>query len=194
MTFNRAEKAVLTGFLLAALLSFVGFADTCDALDDNVLRLHILAESDSAEDQRVKLAVRDRLLAESDFLFADAVDCPSAKAAATEKLPQIRLLVADELKKQGATYSFTVEIVESMYFEQREYENFTMPAGEYAALRIVLGKGEGHNWWCVMFPPLCTSAACKTEAIPAKQNKVISQNGKYEIKFKVYEWISRLLH
>ena len=193
MTFNRAEKAVLIGLVLAICFSFVGFADTCDDIDDSVLRLHILADSDSEEDQRVKLAVRDRLLSDVPQLFADASDRTSAIAAAKEQLVAIRETVADELKKQGATYSFTVEIVDDMYFEQREYDGFTMPAGHYAALRILLGSGEGHNWWCVMYPPLCGSSACRTkDAFPAKQNKVVSSNGKYEIKFKLYEWITRL--
>ena len=195
MKLNRMEKAVLVGLIVSICLSFAAFADTCGDIDDSVLRLHILANSDSDSDQSIKLAVRDRLLSDAPELFAEASDRDAAVLAAKEQLDDIRLIVADELARLDADGRFTVEVVEDMYFEQREYDGFTMPAGNYAALRIVLGSGEGHNWWCVMYPPLCSASSCRVKDVfPAKQNKVLSTNGKYEVKFRLYEWFTDLFH
>lgn len=189
---NRGEKAVLIGLSVAILLSFTGFAKTCEEIEDNVLRLHILANSDSEEDQRVKLAVRDRLLEDVPELFQEAEDRESAVEAARCTIDKIRDVVADELAVQGADYGFDVEIAENMYFEVREYDGFTMPAGFYSALRITLGRAEGKNWWCVMYPPLCSSAAVKTEeAFDRGQNGVLTANSDYEIKFKFCEILYR---
>lgn len=174
------------------MLAFTGFADTCDSIDDSVLRLHILANSDSEEDQTVKLKVRDRLLSEVPEMFVSAEDKSSAISQAEMHLDEIKEVIGSVLDENGAEYSFDAEIVEGMYFENREYDGFTMPAGFYSALRITLGEAEGQNWWCVMYPPLCNGSAVKTEdAFNEKQTAVLSANSDYEIKFKVCEWFNK---
>lgn len=191
---NRLEKAILIGLVMAMCLSMVSFADTCEAIDDRVLRLHILANSDSQEDQTVKLNVRDRLLQDVLELFCEATDKDSAVISAEDQMEKIFRSVSDSLAAQGVSYGFTVEIVDSMYFDQREYDTFTMPAGYYAALRITLGEGEGQNWWCVMYPPLCgrTATATIEDSFPAEQSRLLSSDGKFEIRFRLYEWLKSL--
>ncbi len=188
---NRWEKALLIGLILTAVLSMVSFADTCDEIDDRVLRLHILANSDSEDDQRIKLTVRDCLLAQVPELFEGTASREEAVQAAENSMSRVKACVQEALDRQHVTYGFTVEVVDSQYFDQREYEDFTMPAGQYAALRVLLGEGEGKNWWCVMYPPLCGGAAKATmeENFDHRQNKLLSSDGKYEIKFRLYEWL-----
>lgn len=188
---NRGEKAILIGLIAAVLIAFTGFLDTCDSIDNSVLRLHILANSDSEEDQLVKLKVRDRLLSEVPEMFSESENKSSAIIEAEKHIGEIKQVIASELKENGAEYSFDVEIVDGMYFENREYDGFTMPAGFYSALRITLGNAEGQNWWCVMYPPLCNNSAVKEEAFNEKQKAVLSANSQYEIKFKVCEIYSK---
>lgn len=188
---NRGEKAILIGLVAAVLIAFTGFFDTCDSIDDNVLRLHILANSDSEEDQFLKLKVRDRLLRDVPEMFSKAESKSSAITEAEKHMDEIKQTIEDELRENGAEYGFSVQIVDGMYFENREYDGFTMPAGIYSALRICLGNAEGQNWWCVMYPPLCNCSAIKEEAFDKKQTAVLSANSDYEIKFKVCEIYSK---
>lgn len=188
---NKLEKAILMGLILTIGLSMVSFADTCNEINDRVLRLHILANSDSEEDQLVKLAVRDKLLQDVPELFEEAEDKETAIAAATACIGKIEESIRSSLTEQGVEAVFAVEIVENQYFDQREYDTFTMPAGYYAALRVTLGEGAGQNWWCVMYPPLCGKAARASveESFTDRQSRLLSSDGKFEIKFRLYEWL-----
>lgn len=187
----KAEKAVLCGLIVAVIASLCSFSYDCEKIDDTVIRLHILAASDEAEDQAVKLAVRDRLLDDAPELFAGADSKEAAAARVRDEMEHIREIVGQELVAQGTAPDFTLELCEDAYFDQRVYDGFTMPAGRYTALRITLGSGQGHNWWCVMYPPLCGNTARETvdTAFPARESRVLSNDGTYEIKFKLYEWL-----
>ncbi len=116
--------------------------DLSRELTENIVRLHILANSDTAEDQNLKLMVRDRLLTES----------KQTKTMLTDN--EILAICQDEIKKNGYPYAVSIERG-YFYFPKKSYDNLTLPAGKYNAVRILIGKGNGQNWWCVMYPPLC---------------------------------------
>ncbi len=156
------------------------------AVYDSVIRLHILANSDTDIDQATKLSVRDAILKAD--IFAKA----ATKAEAEADMEKAALAAVDTansyLKSQGLPYTASYEWGTESY-PTRVYDGVRLPAGEYLSLRIVLGKGEGQNWWCVLFPPLCTGAA-SDRVTSGKENAVFdSDNKRYIIRFKILEWL-----
>lgn len=189
------EISVAIGLVLSMLFSVIGFGAQCNEIRDNVIRLHILANSDSDEDQNIKLIVRDALLSCGSEIFSGAVDVNNAQKC-LENEKEILIKTANQVLSENG-FDYTAEIyLETEYFTTRQYENYTLPAGEYLALKVILGKGEGHNWWCVMFPPLCLPAATSqtnTEIILGKNGaEIISSPVKYEMRFKIIEIIEEL--
>lgn len=161
MKLLKIEKAVILGFLITILAaSFSGFsvfASQCSDIRGRVLRLHILANSDSKADQQLKLNVRDKILEKSQELFAMASNKEQAEKNAREKLPEIIKTAQDEVNREGYKYKVNARLV-NMYFTTRTYGKLTLPAGYYDAVRITIGEAKGHNWWCVLFPSLCIPA------------------------------------
>lgn len=135
-----------------------GFGRQCGQVRREVLRLHILANSDSAADQAVKLRVRDAVLEAFGGFFSAAGTLEEAEKAAMENLPAIEETARRVLAEEGCSYPVKAELTR-MYFDTREYGETTLPAGEYQALRLSIGEAGGKNWWCVMFPPICVPAA-----------------------------------
>ncbi len=119
----------------------------------NLVRLHVVANSDGVEDQKVKLLVRDRILRETEELLA-VESREKALERLAEKRDYLTQAAEDELAKHGFNYHAWLEMGEFI-FPERRYEFGVLPAGKYQALRVVLGKGSGQNWWCVLFPPVC---------------------------------------
>lgn len=189
----RRELAVLAGLLLALLLSnFTQFASACAAVRADTLRLHILAASDSEADQALKLAVRDAILAEAGGLFAAGGTKQEALDAARRSLPLLQSIAQETLRAHGCADAVSVRL-EELYFDTREYDGFTLPAGRYDAVRVELGAHAGKNWFCVLFPPLCLPAASDTQDVPegdvpaysdAEQNVI---SGPYRIRFATVE-------
>ena len=186
MTTRILDILMAAGAALAVLLgSFGAFARECDEIPQEVLRLHIPANSDSEYDQAVKLKVRDYILEEYGAQLSGCGSREEAVEAVRRLLPDIEKSCCEYLSQQGADYGARTELTE-MYFTTREYENVTLPAGDYLALRITLGSGEGHNWWCVMFPPLCIPMASEPideDVIPGDFT-----SDRIEIKFAVFEF------
>ncbi|MGN1415289.1 MAG: stage II sporulation protein R [Oscillospiraceae bacterium] len=147
--------AAAAGLILSLLC-----ASVCDVYEHyenitrNVLRLHIPANSDSDEDQEIKLAVRDELISRSEDIFADCTTREEVLAAARDNLDEFEAIADEVLSENGFDYTSKAQLAE-MHFDKRVYGDLTVPEGDYTALRITLGSGEGHNWWCVMYPPLC---------------------------------------
>ena len=140
---------------LALSLLWGTWADrTQQELSEKVLRLHVLANSDSAEDQALKLKVRDSVVEKAAEILAGCHDRESAEQRLTEALPELEEAARKRIAAEGESQRVTAELRPTR-FPTREYESFTLPAGEYLALRVVIGQGAGHNWWCVVFPPLC---------------------------------------
>ncbi|MCX4356256.1 MAG: stage II sporulation protein R [Oscillospiraceae bacterium] len=174
--------------------AFETFSADCGNVRGEVLRLHIPANSDSGEDQAVKLELRDFLLAEYGGELSGSVDLSAAKEHARELLPEIERRCTEFLREHGFDYGAKAELTD-MYFTTREYDRLILPAGEYTALRITLGSGEGHNWWCVIFPQLCLPAVSEQHEKDDNAESVLETFGKPQkitVKFAVYEWIQRL--
>lgn len=175
--------------LLAGALSL----QTQDALAEKVVRLHVLANSDSKDDQALKLRVRDRVLARATELLEQSTDRGAAETLLQSHLPELEALAAEEIAANGYAYGVTAELSEER-FPTKEYDGFTLPAGEYLALRIIIGAGAGQNWWCVVFPPLCTAASADvpTTALAAGLEEdqvglITEENSGYVLKFKSVE-------
>lgn len=168
-----------------------------DGLRNSVLRLHILAESDSSHDQNLKLKVRDALLESDIFEGADSLE--SAERIAQEKLDEIVDIAENTLTENGCNLPVTAEIAD-VEFNERVYGDITMPAGEYRALRVKIGSAQGKNWWCVMYPPLCIPAACDVEEDKSAE-EVFSESEldimyhpkKYEVRFAIWDKIKEIL-
>lgn len=185
------EKALITGFIFTFIFGFTAFANNCDNLSEKILRLHILANSDSKLDQELKIKVRDKIIEKSGEFLNDATDKISAQNLTVENLEFIKKIALDEIKNQGFNYPVKIEIT-NMYFPTRKYDDITIPAGKYDALRVLIGNGNGQNWWCVIFPQMCMGSAknnASTDIILNNSEKNIINSGeKYEIKFKLIEW------
>lgn len=189
------EKSLCLALILTVLFSFTGFAAGCEDIPNHVLRLHVLANSDSAEDQSLKLKVRDRILTESRGLMDNVKNKTEAQDAVRAAIPQLKAAAEDEVKKQGYAYPVDVEMVH-MYFTTREYEKVTLPAGDYDSLRVTIGKAVGRNWWCVIFPPMCLPAAEEPkelgDVLNANQLGIVEGKGDFEVKFKTVELYEQL--
>ncbi|MCI9649717.1 stage II sporulation protein R [Oscillibacter sp.] len=191
------EIALLVG--LAAFLASGGLALRAQTqLAERVVRLHVLANSDGEEDQELKLLVRDRVLARATELLTQAGNRAEAESLLRRELPELEALAARELRANGCDYPVTAELTDTE-FPTREYDGFTLPAGEYLALRVVIGEGAGRNWWCVVFPPLCTAASAEVPAaalaagLTEDQVGLITEEDRgYVLKFKTVEWWEQL--
>lgn len=199
---KKFHTLILTaGFILTIIISnsvgFIKDGRKLDQLRESVLRLHILADSDSEEDQRLKLCVRDALLERSGELFGEADDLESAEEAALEALPEIVDIAEDTLRAQGCDSPVRAYLAD-MEFDERVYGNITMPAGKYRALCIEIGEAKGHNWWCVMYPPLCIPAAEEVESrdekeyFDEKELDIVYRPKKYRIKFAIWDKFKKL--
>ncbi|NLT08334.1 MAG: stage II sporulation protein R [Ruminococcus sp.] len=196
-----AVGGLLLSIFISNTLSFVRDGRSLDRLRGSVLRMHILADSDSEEDQALKLLVRDELLKNSDAIFGNADSLEEAETAAAEKLPEITALAEKTLRSHGCSDKVTAEIAD-VDFDERVYGDITMPAGTYRALRIKIGKAEGHNWWCVMYPPLCLPAArevkddkeTEEEFFDEKEQDIIYHPKKYRLRFAIWDKIKSWLN
>ena len=181
--------------ILLAGCSFLRFADQCADISDRVVRLHVLADSDTEEAQALKLAVRDRLLTEADSLLTTSVGNRDEALQQLEALlPALTVAAQEELSAHGCALPVQLELRKT-YFTTRTYGNFTLPAGTYDALRVIIGSGGGQNWWCILFPPLCLSASFEKSldaVLTEEEMDIVSNYPQYEIRFKLVEWIQNL--
>ena len=204
--------SMLAGAAAAVLLgSFSVFAQQCEALPDKLFRLHILANSDSGEDQRLKYDLRDYIMKDMEYVFEGCSTAEEAGEAAKAALGDIAAKAQQFVYDSGYDYGVTVS-VENTYLTTRRYGSLVVPAGNYDALRIVIGEGEGQNWWCVMFPPLCLGAVEEYVAFDGDQllcksgirsrlagglslaaSRRIEQAQNMEVRFKVYEWLRQCI-
>ncbi|MCD7812251.1 MAG: stage II sporulation protein R [Ruminococcus sp.] len=184
--------------IISNICSFVKDGSELDELRDSVLRLHILANSDSSADQQLKLSVRDVLIERSDEIFGNANSKEEAEKTAAENLELIESIARETLSEQGCDESVCATVTD-MYFDEREYGDITMPAGVYTAVRVEIGEAQGHNWWCVMYPPLCIPAACEETADGSRetadeffdddQKDIIYNPEKYKVRFAIWDKI-----
>ncbi|MDD5946732.1 MAG: stage II sporulation protein R [Oscillospiraceae bacterium] len=189
--------SVILVFLLG--IFSVRIADTAQALRDvenSVLRLHILAASDSSADQTNKLLVRDALLAQSAVWNRGCSNRAEMEETLVAHLPMIEQIAEQTLRENACDDPVTASICK-MDFPQRQYGDITLPAGEYEALCLVIGEGEGQNWWCVMYPSICVqSASAPTDAVPSEMMgellnddacALVTDTESYEVRLKCVE-------
>ena len=200
-TIKLWEIALLIGCLLTLLFGNLFQAEkTVSDLQQHVLRMHILANSDSDADQQLKYQVRDALLSSSETLFGSSQ--PESREAlettAKAHLHEMETIAQQVVQEQGYSYPVKAELV-MMPFTERTYEDLTMPAGTYEAIRITIGAAAGQNWWCVMYPPLCIPVA-EDVAVQDEQAKayfsdaeqdVLYHPERYRIKWKLAEWFKK---
>ena len=193
------EAALLLAFGLT-LTAGVWASASEGALAGQVLRLHVVANSDSEEDQTLKLLARDAVLELASQLLDGVSDRARAEEILSAHLNELAQAGAEALAAQGCTDQVTAEIADQ-WFPTREYATFSLPAGQYRALRITIGAGAGRNWWCVVFPPLCLGSVTE-ESVETAAGGVLSedqvslitgQDGGYVLKFRLIEWWQELL-
>ena len=196
-TLRIVELALLLGTAVF-LLTGAWALNTQRDLADRVVRLHVLANSDSEEDQALKLLVRDVVLERATALLEQTESRAEAEALLRESLPELETIAEETVRANGYSYAVTAEL-EDTSFPTKEYDGFSLPAGEYLALRILIGEGAGQNWWCVVFPPLCTAASADVPetalAAGLTEDQVglmTEEDSGYVLKLKAVEWWEQL--
>ena len=185
--------------VLVALIWGSGTAHAQTQLSDSLIRLHVIANSDSHQDQSDKLAVRDAILTLAEEWGEQAGSVEEMEELLSSHLDELAQAGEQVLRERGCMYHVTASVTDC-YFPTKSYEGFALPAGTYTALRLVIGAGEGENWWCVAFPPLCVGASAKSVEEAAQvgfftQEQVdllTQQEGEYILKFRSMELLGRL--
>lgn len=189
MRLKRWEIALLASLLATLLVSAFPLGVQSE-LADKLTRLHVLANSDSPGDQTLKLQVRDAVLAASE-----------GEPVLNEQLLQkLERTAQAEVIRQGYGYPVTVTR-EHCYFDTRVYETFSLPAGYYDAVRVVIGEGAGKNWWCVIYPPLCAGmceqdweTVAREAGLTEDEIGLICEENGYVIRFQLIDWWGKALH
>lgn len=189
-------RAMACGFVLAMVTAMLPFAASSEELPQNVVRLHVIANSDSERDQAVKLKVRDAVLREAEAWYQGAETMEEASSMLCIHLESLREAANRTLRQNGFSERACVQVTEE-YFPTREYETFSLPAGKYRTLLVTIGEGKGKNWWCVVFPALCLPAAEEKPEdalsfLPEGQREIVKNPQKYQIKFKAVELYEEL--
>ena len=197
------KKSVL--ILLSALLLLIALLSILPVhseslIYDEVLRLHVIANSDSEVDQELKLLVRDAILEETQKILKNAKSREEAEKIISENSALLENIALETVRKNQFDYPVTLELGREKY-PTKNYESCAFPSGEYLSLRIKIGEASGENWWCVLFPPLCLSAATDKDAftsvgITDSQYQIITEtdNPKYKIRFKLLESFEQLIN
>jgi len=188
------ELALMVGVGLA-LVACLWLDRSQSELSREVIRLHVLANSDREEDQALKLQVRDAVLAAADGMIPDGAGRAEAETILSGALDQLARAGAAVVEEQGYDYPVTASLEEQVWFPTKEYADFAFPAGQYTALRVVIGEGAGQNWWCVVFPPLCLATVSEQtadslgDALSSRQVALITgEEQGYVVKFRAIEW------
>ena len=169
------------------------------ALEENLVRLHVVANSDSQEDQNLKLQVRDAIVEQLNGVMEELDSAQEAKEFLAEHLGELEDTANRVLQQAGSHLKAQVSLALEE-FPTRVYDTFQLPAGLYEALRVTIGEGAGHNWWCVVFPTLCVPASSEGFQETAEASGLSSQlagtltreEGEYEIRFQFLDWLGQV--
>lgn len=168
------------------------------SLQENILRLHVVANSDSEEDQKQKLSVRDSIISYLQPKLEGLTGKNQVMALIEEELPKLKQIAQNTLNELGSKLSVVVRLCREE-FNTRYYDTFSLPAGVYDALRVEIGNAEGKNWWCVVFPSLCLPAAgqsvvqtAATVGIDAELGNTLTGEKGYEIRFFLLDWLGKI--
>lgn len=191
-------RRVLALFVVCLVCTALWAEATQVRLASQVIRLHVLANSDSEEDQALKLEVRDRVLETTSALLAGETEPQAAAVLLDQHLDDIAQTAAQEISAQG--HDDRVEVrLEQTWFPTRQYQGISLPAGNYLALRVLIGAAEGHNWWCVVFPNLCLPAVSEraleaSTLTPGQISLLQEEETSYVFRFKTLELWQSLKH
>jgi len=206
---SRIIKEIIPLLIIAFILGAMSLGDVYEnreAYGDSLIRFHVIANSDSKEDQELKLKVRDKVIEEMDSKFQESSSIDDSRNIIKDNLEEIKDIAQGAVKNLGKKYDVNVYFGD-YDFPTKSYGNFTLPAGEYEAVKIVIGEGKGENWWCVMFPPLCfidinhgitsnkTQEELKKVLTDEEYGMIVSARSEDEIpiklKFKVVEMFEK---
>ena len=195
----KTMVSICASFLVAFTIVSILPINGEETIYSDIIRLHVIANSDSDEDQSLKLQVRDEVLGMVDKLCTEAKCKDEAIEIINANIIDINKAAEEIVTQNGYEYEVETVIGKEKYPE-RKYDSFTLPSGEYFSLRVKIGDAEGKNWWCVLFPPMCTATATKQEEVfieagfTGEQYKIITEteNTKYKIKFKLLEWLDEI--
>lgn len=201
VTFYGAVLETVGNLALAAgaLTWGAGLLRDSKALEENLVRLHVVANSDSQEDQDLKLQVRDAIVAQLNGVMEELDSAQEAKEFLAEHLGELEDTANRVLQQAGSHLKAQVSLALEE-FPTRVYDTFQLPAGLYEALRVTIGEGAGHNWWCVVFPTLCVPASSEGFQETAEASGLSSQlagtltreEGEYEIRFQFLDWLGQV--
>lgn len=185
------EKSLVLSIVFSVLYNIVNFSVSCENINSKVFRLHILANSDSTEDQNLKMHIKDKVQELSREIVSIGNNKKELEDIFIKNLSNVEKIAKNEIRNCGYNYPVSARVTNS-YFNTRNYENFTLPAGNYDALEIKIGSGKGKNWWCVIFPMLCVGASSKNKILDKTFNKnekniICNNKKKYAIKFRIVE-------
>lgn len=190
---NRAWKAaaiIMIAVLLAGLIGICILAEYgSEQYADNVLRLHVIANSNTSEDQALKLKVRNAVGSIVSELAAGASSAEETEQIVREHIDAIQAAAEEKIREEGYNYPVEIETGE-YYFPTKYYTEGALPAGSYEAVRVVIGQGEGENWWCVLFPPLCFSNGTADPELDQEQQ----ENEDVTLRFKIVEVFQEAKH
>ena len=172
----------LLGIIIILIMVLTGgwvAAQQNQPLTQSVLRLHVIANSDSVNDQALKMAVKDDVVAMMKEQFTGVEDAREARKLAEQEIPRIKAAAEAKIKASG--YDYPVQVMVGEYdFPTKSYGNLVFPPGKYPAVRVIIGEGEGKNWWCVLFPPLCLVSS-------SDQGLSLNSPQQAQVTFKVLE-------
>lgn len=191
-------RRVLALFVACLVCTALWAEATQVRLASQVIRLHVLANSDSEDDQALKLQVRDRILEKTNTLLQNETDPQAAAQILNRHLEDLAQTAAQEIAAQGYMYQVEVRL-EQTWFPTRHYQGIALPAGDYLALRVLIGAAEGHNWWCVVFPSLCLPAVSErtleaSTLTPGQISLLQEEDTSYVFRFKALELWQSLKH
>jgi len=178
--------------IITVYTAFVKPVRASEGVAEKVYRLHIIANSDCESDQALKLKVRDEILKQTAVLYKNCRNVNDAKCITEEHASELQATAEEALRANGCNDDVYV-YTDKHFFETRHYENYTLPAGEYECLKIIIGEGRGHNWWCVLFPSVCLNACSSDfDGVLTPEEQRLIASGKYVAKFKIIEIYERI--
>lgn len=197
-TIVRIEISVLIAVVICCLININAFSEQCDSIRDKMLRMHVIANSDSEEDQALKLKVRDAVLSEGKELFDGTISSQDAEKILIPHIKELEQVASETIKNEGFDYDVKITVQEE-FFNTRVYDNaITLPAGNYMAVKVIIGEGKGQNWWCVMFPPMCLPAANAeselSDVLTDEETEIVTNSEKYEFRFKIIELLEDFMN
>ena len=197
-TIFRIEISLLVALIICGVLNINAFSQQCESIREKMLRMHVIANSDSEEDQQLKLKVRDAVLLAGEKVFDGSITATEAEEKITPYIDYLENIALETIKNEGFDYNVKIT-VEKEYFNTRTYENsVTLPAGYYTAVKVIIGEGKGQNWWCVMFPPMCLPTAvaeCElSDVLTDDETEIVTETEKYKFKFKIIEFFEEIFN